>query len=147
MCIYLYVCLFLPLVRFLPKCLSVSLSLSHLSLCLAATLLWSLYSLSVFTVIVSFDFVTQQLFSSTISIIFCFIFSSINWGRIQDIEFEQHGLLLPIRCMGKLFKVSTNYFALFVLQRVTFYFCLFLKLSLATTISVDTCLCLSFDII
>ena len=106
-----------------------------------------LYSLSVFTVIVSYDFVTQQLFSSTISIIFYFIFSSINWGRIQEIEFEQHGLLLPVHCMGKLFKVSTNYFVLFVLERVTFYFCLFLKLSLATTISVDTCLCLLFDII
>ena len=76
-------------------------------------------------------------------------FSSIHWGRIQDIEFERHGLPLPVRCMGKPFKVSTHYFVLFVLQRVTFCFCLFVcfKLSFATTTGVDACLCLSFDII
>ena len=51
------------------------------------------------------------------------------------------------RCMGKPFKVSINYFDLFVLQMVTFCFCLFSKLSLATTTGVDACLCLSFDII
>ena len=39
-----------------------------------------------------------------------FIFSSAHWGRIQDIQFERHGLPLPVRCMGKSFKVSTNYF-------------------------------------
>ena len=48
--------------------------------------------------------------------------------------------------MGKPFKVSINYFILFVLQRVTFCFCLFFKLSLATTTGVDLCLRLSFDI-
>ena len=74
------------------------------------------------------------------------------WGRIQDIEFEQLGLPLPIHCMGKPFKVSTNYyvfscFVVFFLQRATFCFCLFFKLSLATTTGVDACLCLSFDII
>ena len=42
--------------------------------------------------------------------LFFFIFSSVHWGRIQDIQFERHGLLLPVRCMGKPFKVSTNYF-------------------------------------
>ena len=41
---------------------------------------------------------------------FFFIFSSAHWGRIQDIQFERHGLPLPVRCMGKPFKVSTNYF-------------------------------------
>ena len=52
--------------------------------------------------------------------IYIYICSSVNsihiihiihiWGRIQDIEFEQLGLPLPIYCMGKPFKVSTNYF-------------------------------------
>ena len=67
--------------------------------------------------------------------------------RIQDIEFEWHGIPLSVRCMGKPFKVSINYFDFFVFQRVTFCFCLFFKLSLATTTGVNACLCLSFDII
>ena len=74
--------------------------------------------------------------------IFNFILSSVHWGRIQDIEFERHGLPLPVRCMGQPFKVRINYFDWFVLQRVTFCFGLFSKLSLATITSVDACLCL-----
>ena len=62
-------------------------------------------------------------------------------------EFQRHGLPLPVCCMGKLFKVSANYFVLFILQTVTFCFCLFFKLFLATTTGADVCLCLLFDII
>ena len=47
---------------------------------------------------------------SSIFLLLFFIFSSAHWGRIQDIQFERHGLPLPVRCMGKPFKVSTNYF-------------------------------------
>ena len=65
-----------------------------------------------------FNFVTQ-------SIVFYFIFSSIHWGRIRYIEFEWHYLPLPFCCMSKPFKGSTYLFVLFVLQRVTFCFCLF----------------------
>ena len=126
---------------FLSFCVSESVCLF---VCLAATLLRSLYLLSVFTVIVSFDFVTQPLFSSIITHHFLFHFFIRPLG---DIEFERYFLPLAVRCVGKPFKVSTNYFVLFVLQRVTFCFCLLFKLSLATTTGVDTCLCLSFDII
>ena len=73
----------------------------------------------------------------------------IHWGRIRDTEFERHGLPLPVRCMGKPFKISTHYFVPFVLQRVTFCLCLFVcfKSSLATTTGVVACLRLAFDII
>ena len=47
-------------------------------------------------------------------IVFNFILSSVHLGRIQDIKFERHGLPLPVHCMGKPFKVSINYFDLFV---------------------------------
>ena len=99
---------------FLHKFLSVSVSMSLL-VYLPATLLRSLYLVSVFTRIVSFDVVVQPLFSSIIThlffvFVFFFIFSSAHWGRIQDIQFERHGLPLPVCCMGKPFKVSTNYF-------------------------------------
>ena len=114
---------------------------------LAATLPWSLYLLSNFTVIVSFDFVIQPNSHQSSPIIFWFIFSSVHWGRIQDIEFEWHGLPLPVRCMGNPFQVSIKYyFVLFVLQRVTFCFSLFFELSLATITGVDACLHLPFDI-
>ena len=88
-------------------------------------------------------------FHQSSPIIFYFILSSIYWGRIRDTEFERHGLPLPVLCMGKPFKVSTHGFVLFVLQRVTFCFCLFVcfKLSFTTTTGVDACPCLSFDII
>ena len=66
-------------------------------------------------------------------IIFYFIFSSVFWVRIQDIESTRHGLPLPIRLMDKLFKVSTTYFVLFVLQGATFCLCL---VSLATSTGV-----------
>ena len=49
-------------------------------------------------------------------------------------EFEQYGLPPPVHCEGKPFKVSHNHFILFILQRVTFYFCLFFKSSLAPTL-------------
>ena len=83
-----------------------------------------------------------QYFHQSSPIIFNFIFSSVNWGRIQ--EFERHGLPLPVHCMGKSFKVSIyNFvffvFCCFVFQRVTFCFCLFFKLSLAITTGVDAC--------
>ena len=80
-------------------------------------------------------------------IIFYFIFSSVHLGRIQETELERHGLPLRVRSMGKLLKVSNNYFGPFVLQRIKFCFCLFFKLYLATTTGVDACHCLSFDII
>ena len=91
------------------------------------------------------DFVRQSSFSSPI--IFYFIFLSVYWNRIRDTKFDRHGLPLPIRCMDEPFNISTNYFVLFVLQRVSFCFCLFFKLSLATTTGVDVLLCLSFSII
>ena len=78
----------------------------------------------------------NRYFHQSSPIIFCFIFSSIHCGRIPDIEFEQHGVPLPVRCIGKSFKESINYFVLSVLQRVTFCFCLFFKLSLVTTTGV-----------
>ena len=133
-CVSKYVCLFLC-------------SFVCLFVCLGATLLLSLYLLSVFTVIVNFDFVIQPLLLSIIYHHFYFIFSSVHWGRIQDDKFERHGLPLSVRCMSKPFKVSINYLVLFILQKVTFCFCLFLKLSLATTTGVDAFLRLSFDII
>ena len=37
----------------------------------------------------------------------------IYWGRIRYIEFERHGLPLPIYCMGMPFKVSTHYLIFF----------------------------------
>ena len=91
-------------------------------------------------------------FHQSSPIIFDFIFFIRLLGRIQEIEFERHDLPLPVRCMSKLFKVSINYFSFvcacvfFVLQRLTFCFCLFFKLSLATTTGVDACLFLSFAI-
>ena len=75
----------------------------------------------------------KHYFHQSSPIIFCFIFSSVFWVRIQDIESTRHGLPLPIRWMDKLFKVSTNYFVLFVLQGATFCLCL---LSLATSTGV-----------
>ena len=81
---------------------------------LPATLHHSLYLVSVFTRIASFDVAVQPLFSLIIThlffLLFFFIFSSAHWGRIQDIQFERHGLPLTVCCMGKPFKVSTNYF-------------------------------------
>ena len=71
----------------------------------------------IFTVIVSFDFVIQPLFSSIIIHYFLFHFFIRSLGEnffyfifFQDIEFERHGLPLPVRCMGKSFKVSIYYF-------------------------------------
>ena len=83
-----------------------------------------------------------QYFHQSSPIIFNFIFSSFHWGQIQDIEFERLGLPLPIHCMGKPFKVSTNYF---VFSCFAFLFCkgqpffsvYFFKLSLATTTGID----------
>ena len=93
------------------------------SVSLAATLIWSLLLLSVL------------------------IFWHNHYFRQSLGEFKWHSLPLPVCCTGKLFKVSTNYSVLFVLQRVTFCFCLFFKLSLVTTIGVDAWFHLSFDII
>ena len=87
-----------------------------------------------FTVIVSFDFVTQSLFSSITTHHFLF---HVFIRPLGNIEFQWHCVPLPDRCMGKLFKVSTNYFVLFVLKRVTFCFCFLFKLSLATTTGID----------
>ena len=103
LCLSLFVCLFV---------------------CLAATLLLSLYSLSVFTVIVSFDFITKLLFLSIIThhLLFHFFICPL-WENSRH-EFECHGLALPVRYMGKLLKVSTHYFILFVSQKITFCFCL-----------------------
>ena len=55
-------------------------------------------------------YVCPQYFHQSSPIIFSFIFSSFHWGRTEDIDFERLGLPLPIHCMGKPFKVSTNYF-------------------------------------
>ena len=65
-----------------------------------------------------FDFVIQPLFSSIITNHFLFHFFICPLGENQDIEFERDGLALPVRCMGTPFKVSINYFVLFILQRV-----------------------------
>ena len=128
-CVSDYVCLFV--------CLFV---------CLAVTLLGSLYLLSVFTVIVSFDFVIQPLFLSIITKHFLFHFlirpfgeNSRRWNWVVSCT--------PTRCMGKPFKVSINYFILFALQKVSFCFSLSFNLPLATTSGIDFCLRLSFDII
>ena len=53
---------------------------------------------------------SPQYFHQSSTIIFNFMFSFIHWGRIQDIQFKWLGLPLPIHCVGKLFRVSTNYF-------------------------------------
>ena len=122
----------------------------RLWLCLFVWLLHcsgSLNLLNVFTVILSFDFLAHLLFLSIVTHRLLFCFSSVHWGRFQNIEFERYGLPLPVRCMSKMFKLSANYFVLFVLQRGTFCFCLFLKLSLATTTGVDPWLYYSFNII
>ena len=71
------------------------------------------------------DFVTQFLFSSIITHQHLFHFFFFPLGRIQEIEFERHGLPLTIRCIGDPFNISTYYLVLFVLQRVAFCFCLF----------------------
>ena len=121
------ICLFVFLVCLLPKCLLVYVSLT-LFICLFFWLLpcsrhyickMSLLLLSVFILW------NNRCFHQSSPIIFYFIYSSVHWGRIQDIEFERHGLPLPVLCVGKPFKVSTNYFVLFILERVTFYFCVF----------------------
>ena len=95
--IFRYVFLFVKYV-FLPKYLPLSVSLSLfaclLLVCLAATLILSLYFLSVYTVIVSFDFVTQSFFASIITHHLLFHFFIRPLGRIQDIDFERHGLPL-----------------------------------------------------
>ena len=120
---------FVPLVCFLPKCLPVSVSLSMfacLFVYLAANLFLSLYLLHKFTVMVSFDLWHNCYFHQSSATVFYFIFLSVYWGRIRYIEFERHGIPRTVCCMGKLFKLSTNYFVIFVLQRATFCFCLFL---------------------
>ena len=86
-----------------------------LFVCLTTILLRWLYLLSIFTVLILWY---NRYFHQSSPIIFYFIFSSVRWGRIQDIEFERYGLALPVRCMGTPFKVSINYFVLFILQRV-----------------------------
>ena len=111
-----FVCLFVPLVCFLPKCYCISESVC-LFVSLAATLLHSLYFPSVVTVIVSFDFVTQLLFSSITTHQFLFHFLICYWWRIKDIAFKWHGLCLPVHCMGKLFKVSTFVSVCFLRRR------------------------------
>ena len=146
---------FFPSVCFLPKCFSISVSLSLLPYYLLpypatllscypaklpATLFWSLYLLSVFTVLPVLILWHNLYFYQSSLINFYFIFSSIYWGRIPDIEFERHGLPLLGRCLSKPFKVSTNCLVLFVLQTVTFCFCLFFKFSLVITTGVDACL-------
>ena len=136
---------FFPLVHFLPKYFSVSVSLSLL-VCLFGCYPAPVIILAkCFYCFYKLDFVRQSSFSSPI--IFYFIFLSVYWNRIRDTKFDRHGLPLPIRCMDEPFNISTNYFVLFVLQRVSFCFCLFFKFSLATTTGVDVLLCLSFSII
>ena len=84
-----------------------------------------------------------QSFHQSSPIIFNFIFSFFHWGRIQDIEFQQHGLPLPTCCMGKLFKISINYFVFLFRKGQTFVSVCFFRLSLATTTGVEACPCLS----
>ena len=143
----LFQCLFVSVVFvFLPVCLLVSVFLS-LFICF-----FGCYSVPViifakwlycYFKFWFFIFISHHLSS------FTSFFSFIHWWRIRDTEFDRHGLRLPVRFMGKLFKVSTHHFVIFVFQRVTFYFYLFacFKLSFATTTCVDTCICLSFDVI
>ena len=45
--------------------------------------------------------------------IYIYIDVICHWGRIEDIHFERHGLPLPLRCIDKMFKVSSHYFVLF----------------------------------
>ena len=58
-------------------------------------------------------------------------------GRIQEIEFERHGLPLTIRYICDPFNISTYYLVLFVLQRVAFCFYFILSLATNTIITPD----------
>ena len=129
---------------FLPKCLSVSESLSLFVCLLGCYPVRSLYLLNVFIVIVSFDFVIQLLFSSIIHdplFSISFFHSSIG-GKLKT--WSSSSMIYPY---PPVVLVCTNLFVLFDLHRVTFCFCLLFKLSLATTTGVDACLGLLFGTI
>ena len=98
-----------------------------LFICLFGICMWlSLYMRTVFTVVISFGFVTYYFHQSS-TIISYFIISHAHWGRIQNIKFERHGLPISIRCMIKPFEIGIQYFVLFVLQRENFCLFLFLR--------------------
>ena len=98
------------------KCLSVSVSLC-LFVCLFVWLLpySGHYICKVSLLFLSVMILWHNLYFRQLSpIIFYFIFSAVYWVRIHKIEFARLGLPLPVRWVGKPFKVSTNYFVLFV---------------------------------
>ena len=77
-----------------------------------------------------FDFVTQSSFSSIITHLVLFHIFIHPLGRIRYIEFELHGLRLPVHFMGKPSNVSTHYFVFFCFAK-----CNLLFLSVLTILS------------
>ena len=107
--------IFLLFLFFLHKFLSVSVSMSlfvGLFACYSAPLIIfgkCLYSYCQFRCCGTTVIFINHHPSFFFNCFFSFFHPSIG-GGIQDIQFERHGLPLPVCCMGKPFKVSTNYF-------------------------------------
>ena len=139
------VCLFVSMFFevFLSKCLAVSVSLIWLFGCYPAPVFifakcrYCYFKFSFCNI--SFIFINHHP-----SFFISFFHPSI--GREFNM-LSSSCIIYPYPSVVWVSRVSTNYVVLFVLQRVTFSFCLFFKLSLATTTGVDVRLRLSFDII
>ena len=95
---------FSSLACFLPKCLSVSVSLNMFGCffgCYPAPVI-------IFAECVYCYCHTKSKLTITV------IFIDHHWGRIQDNEFERHCLPLPVRCLVESFKAQPfNYIILF----------------------------------
>ena len=91
---------------------------------LAATLLLSLYLVNVFTVVVSLICNTIFIFINHHPSCFFHIFNH-PLGENWIYGARAAGSSPNVLCMSKPFKINTHYFVLFVLQSVTFCFCLF----------------------
>ena len=102
-------CPFVGLRVFLPKYLLVSMSLGLFFLFVY------LFVCHLHVTVIIFAMYRSCYFHKSSPIFFYFIFSSVQWVRIQNIEFKQHDLLLPVSCVGKLFEITIHHIVLFVL--------------------------------
>ena len=110
--VFLFIYLFIYLFIFLHKFLSVSLSLSLFVCLFGCYSAWLIIFDKCLYCCCQFRYcdTTVIFINHHPPFFFFFIFSSVHWLRILYIKFERDGLPLPVRCMGKPFKVSTNCF-------------------------------------
>ena len=127
LCVFLYAC-------FLPKYLSVSVSLNMFVFCL-----FGCYPAPVISFLLLLSVFIWWYYRHHPSFFLSFFH--------QFIRGSAWVLRYPSVVWVNRLSLSINYFVLFVLQRVICCFCLLFELSLVITTGVDTCLRLSFDFI